>query len=176
MLPSPVGPRGSKHAPGEAPEPLPQVFGCGPWEQSICKEIIPLEKPSGHLDPVHGINPSGCFLLLPASRPPALTQDLSIGHTCCSFGTEGKEGGGHRRGHFPPLILVSPPADEPVFKFPEIHLSLQTQPTFLVPWPLAVMNFIVKEQFCQVHDLPAEEARLSLFLPQSRGTAGPRTE
>lgn len=108
--------------------------------------------------------PSECFLLVPVSRPSGLTQDLSIGHTCCSLGAERKEGRGHRRGHFPPLILVSPHADELVFRFPGIHFFLQTQPTFSVPRPLALRNFTLKEQFCQVQGLPAEEARLSLFL------------
>ena len=148
---------------GEALDPPWEVFGGGLWEQSICKEITPLKKPSGHIDPVGGVHPSERFLLLPASGPPALTLDPSVGHTCCSLGVEGKEERGPRHGHVPPLILMSPQADKPVLKFSGIYFSLQTQPTFLVPWPLALMNFIIKEQFCQVHGLPYKEARLSLF-------------
>lgn len=127
--------------------PFHRSLAVGLGSKVSAKRSFLWKKSSGHVDPAHGIGPSECFLLIPVSRPPGLTQDPSIGHFCSSLGAERKEGRDHRCGHFPPLILVSPHADELVFRFPGIHFFLQTQPTFSVPRPLALMNFILKEQF-----------------------------
>lgn len=92
-------------------------------------------------NPVHEISPSGYFLLV---QPPIL---LPLPLATSAYLEPWGMRPGHRHGISLPYPCVTSRQMGLALKPSGIDFSLWTQPISLAPWPLSVMNFIIKIQF-----------------------------